>query len=327
MPTAIFISTETKNSIIQDYLYNKSMTCVEISKKYRLSYPCIQRYLKEWGVLLPAGGRERMFSPRQENEIIALYHLPTSSQKIAEKFNCNVETIRKLLIRKNIPRIYPNRKKITNKLLQCKSKIIYDYTVNKLSGWKIGEKYGFNGQLIYDYLKKWGLEVKNYKSVLLESRVLRHKNKIISLYMEEKWSLHEIAELFDTWPSEIRRHLQSWSIKTRKSPQYQFNNLEKSFGKILSDLNIKFQTQYQLENRLYDFYIPPHNLLIEVHGDYWHGNPKKYQRFDHIQIGAKKRDKIKKCLAKRYGFILLTFWEDDVKSHVSKVIKKLRKII
>ena len=48
---------------------------------------------------------------------------------------------------------------------------------------------------------------------------------------------------------------------------------EKEFQKMLKELKVKFETQKIVGNKIFDFYIPHLNLLLEVDGDYWHANP------------------------------------------------------
>jgi len=65
---------------------------------------------------------------------------------------------------------------------------------------------------------------------------------------------------------------------------------ELKMKEILTSLNIPFEHQFRLGNHLFDFYILNTNILIEVDGDYWHANPKKYSELNKTQQGIKQKD-------------------------------------
>ena len=73
--------------------------------------------------------------------------------------------------------------------------------------------------------------------------------------------------------------------------------------------------------KLYDFYIPSNNTLIEVDGVYWHGKNKKLNELNKTQLKNHKNDKIKTRLAKKHGYNLIRIWEDEGKN-VSKYIRR-----
>jgi very-short-patch-repair endonuclease len=94
--------------------------------------------------------------------------------------------------------------------------------------------------------------------------------------------------------------------------------IEIKIGKLLINNNIKFETQFKIKYncnvKFYDFYLPEYNLIIEADGDYWHGNPNKYNNDDlnEVQIKCKVNDLIKDKLAKENNYNLIRFWELDI---------------
>jgi very-short-patch-repair endonuclease len=94
-------------------------------------------------------------------------------------------------------------------------------------------------------------------------------------------------------------------------------SIEVKISKILIESDIKFETQYEINFnktfRLYDFYLPELNLLIEADGDYWHGNPNKFKTLNEVQLLNKNNDVFKNELAKENGYNLIRFWETDIK--------------
>ena len=103
-----------------------------------------------------------------------------------------------------------------------------------------------------------------------------------------------------------------------------FNKMTKpeiEVEKYLKDSNIKYKYNYELCGKLYDFYIPSINTLIEVDGIYWHGKNKNLNDLSETQARNRKNDKIKDRLAVDNGYNLIRIWEDEVKN-VSKYIRR-----
>ena len=89
----------------------------------------------------------------------------------------------------------------------------------------------------------------------------------------------------------------------------------------LDSLNIDYIYNKKLNNisATPDFLIG--NKIIEVNGDYWHGNPKiyKFEELNDIQARHVTRDLIKYKLYKNHNFDLLVIWEKDIKDNFEKV--------
>lgn len=82
----------------------------------------------------------------------------------------------------------------------------------------------------------------------------------------------------------------------------------------------------------YDIGIKNLKLLIETHGDYWHGNSKHYneegtngkRKLNDIQLNKQKRDTEKKDWAISRGFEYLVLWETDIRNNTFKDILKFK---
>lgn len=81
--------------------------------------------------------------------------------------------------------------------------------------------------------------------------------------------------------------------------------------------HISSQYGYRLANSSYDFRVG--NVLIEVHGDYWHGNPEIYgqgkRALNETQLFKISRDTEKEKLANEHNFSLIVIWESEIKRH------------
>lgn len=112
----------------------------------------------------------------------------------------------------------------------------------------------------------------------------------------------------------------SWDL-AREANKKKRSSLEKRFEQMLLDAKINFISSYKVLSKTkktgriqyyeFDFYLPDKNLLIEIHGDYWHGNPKFYSKLDETQIHSQKNDKTKAKLARQKKFRLIIIWGSD----------------
>lgn len=104
---------------------------------------------------------------------------------------------------------------------------------------------------------------------------------------------------------------------------------EREFKKLLEELCIDCEVQKILKNKIYDFYIPSKNLLVEVQGDYWHGSPKEYNPEDlnGVQKKNMRNDIYKKSLALTAGYFIEAVWESDLKNNYEMVKSRFKKIL
>lgn len=83
---------------------------------------------------------------------------------------------------------------------------------------------------------------------------------------------------------------------------------ELGFAKKLDSLNIQYETQFKIDNKYYDFYLPGFNKLIEVDGSYWHGFDIK-ESFYADQFINFNNDIKKNIIASQHGYNLNRVWE------------------
>lgn len=117
-------------------------------------------------------------------------------------------------------------------------------------------------------------------------------------------------------------YLQSQAKKMDKNPTAP----ELEFEKILKSLKVNYMTQKIVGGKIYDFFLPEINTLIEVDGDYYHANPDKYTELNEMQKRSVKNDKRKNIIARGRGYSLVRFWESDILEKKDIVIEKVKKL-
>ena len=95
----------------------------------------------------------------------------------------------------------------------------------------------------------------------------------------------------------------------------------------MDPLKINYIEEAQIGRRFVDFLVKDEKIIIEVLGDYWHGNPMFYNgNFFIEQIGLtvdekRKKDQQRKQELINKGYKILEFWEHDIR-HNPEIIKK-----
>ena len=87
---------------------------------------------------------------------------------------------------------------------------------------------------------------------------------------------------------------------------------ERYFTDILTEIGIEFETQKIVGGKIYDFFIPSKNMLIEVDGDYWHAKDKELKEMSLMQKKTFYNDNKKNAIAKNNGFEIERVWEEEI---------------
>jgi very-short-patch-repair endonuclease len=99
------------------------------------------------------------------------------------------------------------------------------------------------------------------------------------------------------------------------------------FKSILDVLNIEYKQQYHLQKKIYDFYIPSKNLLVEIDGTYWHGKDLSFFDMNMIQRKAFRNDLRKNGIAAVLGYQMLRLWEGEINlKGVKKLLNEIKDV-
>lgn len=107
--------------------------------------------------------------------------------------------------------------------------------------------------------------------------------------------------------------------------------IEEKVEQFLLEIGANFKYSFILCNRQYDFVIIDKKCVIEVHGDFWHGNPLKFgeglKELRMHQIMKRQDDKIKAKIANDAGYSYYEFWEHDIHNNWDVVKEKILEIV
>ena len=102
------------------------------------------------------------------------------------------------------------------------------------------------------------------------------------------------------------------------------NKLERLVADEFDKANISYYFQYFITDngicKSYDFKIKGKPIIIEVDGDFWHGNPNTKNHHIHVNETI-ENDKLKTEMAMKRGFQVIRLWESDIKKDPSIVLK------
>jgi len=104
---------------------------------------------------------------------------------------------------------------------------------------------------------------------------------------------------------------------------------EKVFHDMMKELGVKCECQKVVGNKIFDFYIPSKNMIVEVDGDYWHANPLIYENKDlnKTQLRNVKNDEFKTVLAKGNGYKIERVWENELHNDYEAQKKRFKKLL
>lgn len=98
-----------------------------------------------------------------------------------------------------------------------------------------------------------------------------------------------------------------------------FTKPHENISNLLNTHSIIHENEYSCKYYSIDIYLPNHNLMIEIMGDYWHASPLKYL-YDNLSDIQKKdivRDKSKHTYIKKYyDCEILYLWESDIINNI-----------
>lgn len=121
---------------------------------------------------------------------------------------------------------------------------------------------------------------------------------------------------------EVIEKLRKQGTKSQLNSKTEYTLPELLVLKYLEDNKIEFIPQFSVGNILVvDFLLPKYNCVLEVYGDYWHSNPRKYGKdkrpLSEMQLKNKQKDiRRYKVITKKYNYYFYSLWEYDIKNNL-----------
>ena len=182
-------------------------------------------------------------------------------------------------------------------------------------------------------LNRYGIESnfeKNSKSRLKWEKRLLETEGITNVFQRESVKEKSLLTLISKYGKEY------WNHNSTIRGSNIISKLNKKVFSILESNNINFSIEFKLKKEkgyyAYDILLENSNKIIEIYGDYWHGNPRIYKDNDIILKGSSKEilvkdkwknDKEKELFAINKNYQILIIWEYDLKNNKENCIKKI----
>lgn len=112
-------------------------------------------------------------------------------------------------------------------------------------------------------------------------------------------------------------------------PKFGTSKLETDFAKnFLDKLNVKYIWQFEAKDikRFYDYYLPEHNIILEIDGSFWHADPRvvKESKLTPTQKRNRRVDDLKNRWALMHGIPIMRIWEKDIRENPEQVMRQLK---
>jgi very-short-patch-repair endonuclease len=104
-------------------------------------------------------------------------------------------------------------------------------------------------------------------------------------------------------------------------PRKSFTSLEHKYYKLLDECGLFYIKQYALEGRIFDAFLPDHNLIVEFDGVFWHPQKASDCKYD-FQKKNMETDKLKNEIVFRNKLKMVRIREDEklTKSEFKKLL-------
>lgn len=303
----------TKSLLIK--LYHKDKLSIrKIASKLNLGKTTIEYYLKKF--------RIKTRPHKEASKLVSDEYGWTRglTKEKDERVKKLAESIKRAYELKQKKRI----EKIENKFgLKIKDLLIELYLNQGLSQEQIAKKIGYDRKIIIDLMKRFNIPKRPKYQYIVSLKGKHHA------MFGKTWKI-----LYNKSEANKRRGIHSLrfrelTIKRLNNNEFPFfdTEIEIILAENLLKAKIPFIKQFNIDNKFScDFAIPIYKIIIECDGDYWHANPKIYDRknLDKRQIKNLTRDKFKDMYLKRKGWTVLRFFESDIKLDIDKCINKIK---
>jgi G:T-mismatch repair DNA endonuclease (very short patch repair protein) len=115
-------------------------------------------------------------------------------------------------------------------------------------------------------------------------------------------------------------------VSLNRHIRYKINKIETIVLNKIKEMGLDFEYSVILDYKQFDFGSKKYRILLEVQGDYWHGNPKIYKKtqLNNTQKRNIQRDKEKIKFADKHNMKLYHIWESDIIDNNFSVLEEIK---
>lgn len=189
----------------------------------------------------------------------------------------------------------------------------------KMSNHSLGENNSFYGKShTQESRKKIGIKSKERYENLTDAQQEQIKQRMIIIQRKQK---------LKNYKKYIEDKKKANAISLQSQARYNINQIEKFVQIELGNRHLDFKYSVILDKYQFDFGNKEYRILLEVHGDYWHGNPDIYTKLDQRQLKNQTRDLKKLEFCKKHNFKLFVIWETDIKNNNFEILDQIKAYI
>ncbi len=198
------------------------------------------------------------------------------------------------------------------------------YFEQNMSLIKVGKVLGFDRLIIVKLMKENNIQIKS-KTWYINS-LKGEKHPAYGKTWEEIFGKNKARKLKQL-TSVRSRELIIERIRNGRFP-FHHTKIEKIMFEEMNKRGFFFTSQYRLKKFVCDFALPNQKIIVECDGDYWHANPGIYNRENFERLGKIQQEKItrdarKDEFLKKNGWIVMRFFETDIKKNVVECVNKI----
>lgn len=199
---------------------------------------------------------------------------------------------------------------------------------------KIAKTLGFCNEVTTKLMKENNIQIKPCYLHITSLKGERHpfygrtgeKHPRFGKTWEELYGIEEAKKRKEIWAVRSRELI----IERMKKGKFPFfrTKIERMMFDEMNKRDFFFTFQYGIHNFICDFALPNQKIVIECDGDFWHANPLIYDRknlgkLNKIQRDKIIRDQIKDEYLRKNEWIVLRFFETDIKKDVVQCVNKI----
>jgi very-short-patch-repair endonuclease len=303
--------------ILRKLYYGEKLSTRKIASKLNAGKTTIEYYFKKFNIKRRTQ-KEALFLCKKE-----IGWTRGLTKEKDERLNKLAKSIKNAYKIKREKRIKEIEKKFDKPI---KDVIPFLYWDKRFNQEQISKEIGFDRKIVMELMDKHQIKRRpKYKYI----SSLKGKDHLM---FGKNWENHFGKEKSDKRKNEYAKRFRELTIRRIENNEFPFfdTEIEKIIAKEMIKRKILFVKQFRVGNKFVcDFAIPLLKIIIECDGDYWHANPKIYDKNNLTKTQKKKVqiDKIKDNFLKKRGWIVLRFFETNIKSKLDECIFKIEETI